>query len=481
MLRADCQNNIQGAGTNASCVNPNSLRPPPNLLNPSCFDPRLLKKEVCRRRRKSKRCSKDDDIGYDSEPYNLIAAPENTPPLEILKEAMNGCVPGIRIVRNPERRRIPVSVWTHKELVTSQNQSGNTTRIGVNAELLGPRGITIFGNVLHVVTIWTHKILSFNRIDGSQSINPIECQSTIHDSAFPFGLISNECGGFQNNSILAGISGISNQSSELIVCTKTGAIIGTNITGNGTNSKMAHVFVNMKTSGETHVYTGLASANRMLYVADFFNHRIDVFNDKFVPPPPTFIKDEFGNDVLAYTFEDKLGSIPPLKIDTNNFAPHNIVVIGNFLYILWARVHQSFKLIPIAGPGEGYISEYTLMGVFVRRFAGGGPVNPLNVPWAMVEAPWECGIPKCSKLVGNHGDGRILIFDNNGTWLGALRNPALQDIIIDGLWGLTTWYQDFNRCAGEFDSRWKIYYTASNEDNRDGTVGIITLRDVAEI
>ncbi len=63
-------------------------------------------------------------------------------------------------------------------------------------------------------------------------------------------------------------------------------------------------------------------------------------------------------------------------------------------------------------------------------------------------------IPPGSILVGNHGDGRINVFDCSGRFIGPLLNQSGLPLIIDGLRGLAPHYTNFNQ----------IYFTASSND-----------------
>jgi uncharacterized protein (TIGR03118 family) len=188
----------------------------------------------------------------------------------------------------------------------------------------------------------------------------------------------------------------------------------------------------------------LALANNTLYLADFFQGHIDVFDFTF-------------NRLSGFHFIDGDTS-DPIPID---FTPNNIVHIGCYLYILYARRDPNITIHDLAGPGHGFISIFNLDGTFFRRFTSRGV---LNSPWAMIPAPCECGFPPGSFLVGNNGDGRINVFDCNGRYVGPVLNSAGLPVIIEGLWGLAPHYTDFS----------EIFFTAAPDQNIDGLLGCLT-------
>ncbi len=170
-------------------------------------------------------------------------------------------------------------------------------------------------------------------------------------------------------------------------------------------------------SPSSAVYKGLATAtvggHAYLYATDFHNNKIDV-----VP--------EGGAPALAGSFTD-----PTLPA---GFAPFNIQNLGGQLYVTYAKQDAEGKD-DVAGAGNGYVDVYDLNGNLVRRLVSGGP---LDSPWGLSMAPAGFGSFGGDLLVGNFGDGSINVFDpSSGAYLDALRNPARNPLVIDGLWGLS--------------------------------------------
>ena len=87
--------------------------------------------------------------------------------------------------------------------------------------------------------------------------------------------------------------------------------------------------------------------------------------------------------------------------------------------------------------------------------------------WRAPIAPEDFGPFGGSLLVGNFGDGKINVFDSNGTFLGLLRDEKGNPIVIEGLWTLTLG-------GGRNSSSDTLYFTAGPNDETDGLFGTIT-------
>src|ERR1700719_283519 len=165
------------------------------------------------------------------------------------------------------------------------------------------------------------------------------------------------------------------------------------------------------------VYKGLTLASNggvnMLYAADFHGHKIDVFGPNFTPR-----------------------KMPGAFVDPNipaNFSPFNILALGGRLYVTYAQKEEDGND-EVDGPGLGIVDAFDTGGHLLQRVATAGA---LNAPWGMAIAPANFGDFSNSLLVGNFGDGTINAFDPaNGAFLGQLRTPDGQILVIDGLWGI---------------------------------------------
>jgi len=196
-------------------------------------------------------------------------------------------------------------------------------------------------------------------------------------------------------------------------------------------------------SSANAVYKGITIANdgtgNFLYVADFFNGRIDVFDHAF-------------KYVSNKSFSDP--GIPA------GFAPFNIRNIGGKLFVAYAKQQGPDNHDDQSGSGNGYIDIFNPDGTFVKRFASQGA---LNSPWGIIQPPVQFGQGANVILVANFGDGRINVFDTSGTLSGPLENNGIP-ITINGLWDI----------AFSPLSNTQLYFTAGPEQETHGLFGYLT-------
>ncbi len=194
------------------------------------------------------------------------------------------------------------------------------------------------------------------------------------------------------------------------------------------------------------VYKALALAadgtSNFLYLADFHNNRIDVFDAGFHPVS------------WAGAFVD--ARLPA------GYAPFGIQNIDGNLYIAYAKQdiagHDE-----VAGPGMGFVDVFDAHGRLIRRVASGGR---LNAPWGMARAPADFGRFSNALLVGNFGDGRISAFDQrDGHFLGQLRGRDGHTLVIAGLWGIAFG----NGVDAQPTSA--LFFAAGSNDEADGLYG----------
>jgi len=188
-------------------------------------------------------------------------------------------------------------------------------------------------------------------------------------------------------------------------------------------------------------YTGIAIASdggsNFLYAANFTQHRVDVYDKNF-------------GWVSGKAFTD-----PNLPAE---YAPFNIYVIDNMLYVTYAIVTDEGE--DSTGAGLGYVDVYWPNGTLSKRFAS---QNTLNAPWGVAEgSPQLIGIEGI--LIGNFGDGRINVFDKDGNFKGQLM-AAGKTLEIEGLWAID------NEVVKT--SRHQLYFTAGPKDEEDGVFGFI--------
>lgn len=195
------------------------------------------------------------------------------------------------------------------------------------------------------------------------------------------------------------------------------------------------------------VYKGLTIASvgsaNFIYVANFHAGKIEVYDGMFNFVP--------GKQLVDPT-------IPA------GFAPFDIQNIGGKLFVAYAKQKGPENHDDQDGMGNGYINIFNPDGTFVKRFASQGT---LNSPWGMTQAPAGFGQGANAILIGNFGDGKISVFDANGTYKGQLKSNG-SVLVIDGLWGLT--FPQNNIPAGDQN---QLFFAAGPNGTANGLVGYL--------
>jgi len=198
--------------------------------------------------------------------------------------------------------------------------------------------------------------------------------------------------------------------------------------------------------GEAYLGITIASdgPNRFLYVANFSENKIEVF-------------DTAWNEVER-SFAD-----PNLPL---GYAPFNIQNVDGLLYVMYAKVGSDGE--EETGPGKGYVDVYNPNGTLAKRFISKGQ---LNAPWGVAKAPasfWGDEPAANRILVGNFGDGHINAYDENGNFVGQLRKSG-NPIVIEGLWAISF----PPATATTINPNW-LYFAAGPDDEEEGLFGYIT-------
>jgi uncharacterized protein (TIGR03118 family) len=199
---------------------------------------------------------------------------------------------------------------------------------------------------------------------------------------------------------------------SFIFCTEDGTVSGWN---SSVNASVAVITVN--NSNANSVFKGCVlggtAAAPILYVTDFRNGVVDMFDGSFNPI------------VNAKAFVDS--SIP------SGYAPFGIANLDGNIYVTYAK-QDAEKMDDVAGAGNGYVDVFDGSGNLLTRLIAKGA---LNSPWGMQIAPASFGQFGGALLVANFGDGTINAFDPaKGTALGTLQDPTGHPVTIPGLWGL---------------------------------------------
>jgi len=211
------------------------------------------------------------------------------------------------------------------------------------------------------------------------------------------------------------------------------------------------VAVTKFTSPTKAIYKGVTIANAngtdFLYVANFFNGTVDVFDTNF---SPTFVP------VGAFTDPQ----IPA------GFAPFNVQELNGNLFVAFAKQDED-KEDEVAGAGLGYADIFDPNGHLILRLRSGAW---MNAPWGVALAP-DTGFGKLNGrlLVGQFGSGQIATFDlDHGNFHGLLLNRKGGPLVIDGLWALR-----FGN-GGNAGPKSTLFFTAGIDSEAHGLFGTIT-------
>ena len=206
------------------------------------------------------------------------------------------------------------------------------------------------------------------------------------------------------------------------------------------------------TGGNGAVYKamvfGLSVKGAFLYATNFRAGTIDVFG-------PNGSNGLFTPVTTDGGFADP--SIPA------RYAPFGIQNIDGDLFVTYAKQDEA-KHDDVAGEGRGFVDVFDTDGHLLRRFASRGR---LNSPWAVTRASFNFGRFSGKILVGNFGNGRIDVYNNDGDFLDELRDAKGRAVVIDGLWDLVLG-------GGRGSSSDTLFFTAGPNGETNGLFGTIT-------
>lgn len=233
---------------------------------------------------------------------------------------------------------------------------------------------------------------------------------------------------------------VTNQVSRFIFASENGKIYA----WAGGNSATAVI----DRSSFNAVYKGIELANdgsaNYLFATDFHNSKVDVFDKNF-------------NLVTTKPFIDP--NMPA------GFAPFNIRLLDNALYVTYAKQLAPDNHDDQKGPGNGYVNIFGTDGSLLKRFVSQGW---LNSPWGIEKASGGLGEGDDAILIGNFGNGQINVYkEKDGSFLRQLKSRGIP-ISIEGLWAIT--FPD-NRVPG--DNPNKLYFTAGPNDESHGLFGYL--------
>jgi uncharacterized protein (TIGR03118 family) len=199
--------------------------------------------------------------------------------------------------------------------------------------------------------------------------------------AAPDGAVNNPTAGFVIS------EGGRSSPATTIFATEDGTITAFNAQVDSSN---ALIVADNSATGAVYKALTLASTagGTFIYATNFHNGTVDVFDSNF------------HQVHLAGFFTD-----PNLPA---GFAPFGIKNVNGTIFVTYAKQLAPDNHDDQAGPGNGFIDEFTTDGQLIERFASGGA---LNSPHGLALAPANFGAFSNDLLVGNFGDGRINAFN----------------------------------------------------------------------
>jgi uncharacterized protein (TIGR03118 family) len=200
------------------------------------------------------------------------------------------------------------------------------------------------------------------------------------------------------------------------------------------------------------VYKGLVvgvnAKGVFLFATNFRAGTIDVFG-------PTGSNGMFTPATTDGNFKDP--GIPA------GYAPFGIANIDGDLFVTYAQQNAQ-KHDDVAGEGHGFVDVFDTDGHLLRRLVSRGP---LDSPWGVARASYAFGRFSGNILVGNFGNGRINVFDEDGRFIDELDGADGKTLVIDRLWTLILG-------GGSKSKSDTLYFTAGPAGETHGLFGTIT-------
>ena len=189
------------------------------------------------------------------------------------------------------------------------------------------------------------------------------------------------------------------------------------------------------------VYKGATIADDKLFVTDFTNGQVVVYNNMW----------------------QNIGHFTDTHVPAG-YAPFGIQSIGNGIIVVTFALRHGID--DVSGAGHGIVDLFRVDGTMLRRFATGGV---LNSPWGVALAPNNFGPASNTLLIGNFGNGQINMFTVNGLSMGPLMDRSGHVIHPFGLWSIK-----FGN-GGQAGATNTLFYTAGPNGEADGVFGSISM------
>jgi uncharacterized protein (TIGR03118 family) len=189
----------------------------------------------------------------------------------------------------------------------------------------------------------------------------------------------------------------------------------------------------------TGLTSGLVGTTSNIYVTDFRNDAVDVFD--FNSATSTYQEVPLSS-LSAKAFQDP-------KATKEGLTPYNIQNSGGDLFVTYAKVGGDGN--PVVGDGKGLVAEFNTNGTLIQTFSG-----HMDAPYGVTLAPTGFGEFGGDLLVANTGTGTVSAFNvSSGAFVGTLNDTAGKTLTINGLRALHFGNGNGGGVAGV------LYFTAS--------------------
>ena len=283
----------------------------------------------------------------------------------------------------------------------------------IDKTVQNPSAIIKTSDNMMAVINYLSNICDFYTLDG------IKKNSFTIPTNYPTSIVENKSNGFSilyNNKLYP---------SEIIIVTVLGYIYGYNKNADPNNA--IQIYFNQNKSFEDIFIT---SDNNYIYVVDSANANIEKYSS------------------YEYPLTNPIASFTDAIMTAINYVPYGMSYINNMIYITYVNNYN----VGLNNIGIGYINAYDMDGNFIKRFANSD--SYLNSPSTIIKY-------ENIFLVPNAGDGKILKYSENGTFLGYLKYNNTGDVIL--IAGINDIVQINNN----------IYFVAGINFGSNGLIGYI--------
>jgi uncharacterized protein (TIGR03118 family) len=284
-------------------------------------------------------------------------------------------------------------IYNKKNIISNTSVDQN---IAIDSLLLNPWDLTVDSTKkLWISATGSGSIEEYSITDDYLNTTFINSYSVPSSGSNILGSTGGHPTGIVINNNLYGytVPNITSNSAILLIATLDGTVCGLNyvidpITGTNSYLKISVLLNNGIL--DNAIYTGITQAGSYIYIADFYNNKIDVYD-------PVYNQLNLNGN---YPFYDS--SIP------SGYATFNVKFIDGFIFVTYALQNKTYPNdTSVFLSGSGYINVFTIYGQLIGRFAEG---TELNAPLGLTIIPKKNGPFVGKLLVGNIGNGNMNVY-----------------------------------------------------------------------